>query len=73
MADTIYVIEQLTPDKTDYTITGLTPNLEHALALVQRDKNCSISVWVYDEHLLQYCYKYAYNYKGEIIQDEDKY
>lgn len=63
----IFLIEQLTADEKDYTVTGMTPNFEHAVALCSRNNRCSISEWEYDETLLQYRYKRSYNCKGELV------
>lgn len=63
----IFLIEQLTTDETDYTVTGMTPNFEHAVALCSRNNRCSISEWEYDETLLQYRYKRSYNCNGELV------
>ena len=64
----IFLIEQLTADEKDYSIVGMTPHFEHAVALCSRNNRCNISEWEYDEALLQYRYKRAYNCNGELVQ-----
>lgn len=64
----IFLIEQLTADEKDYSIVGMTPHFEHAVALCSRNNRCNISEWEYDEALLQYRYKRAYNCNGELVE-----
>ena len=64
----IFLIERLTTDETDYTVIGMTPNFNHAVALCSRNNKYSISEWEYDDTLLQYRYKRSYNCKGELVQ-----
>ena len=42
----IFLIEQLTTDEKDYSVIGMTPNFEHAVALCSRNNRCRHSVTI---------------------------